>query len=114
MAKTLVINTLGSTTKSFSLPADDTAASAFCAAMLDGEYEGYVKQSESGTDSGITAYHDVKVQISSDTGSKTYFGFLAKVGVTDVEIQTALVGKTINGVKADKVFVQMREVAVGS
>lgn len=114
MAKTLVINTLGSKSKSFSLPAGDTAASAFCAAMLDGEYEGYVKQSEVGTDSGIIAYHDVKVQIASETGSKTYFGFAAKVGVTDVEIQNALVGKTINGVKADKVFVQMREVAVGA
>ncbi|AHJ12346.1 hypothetical protein [Sulfurospirillum multivorans] len=113
MAKTLVLNTLGSTTKGFSLPASDTAASAFCAAMLDGEYVGYTKQSESGSDSGITAYHDVSIQIASSTGSKTYFGFLAKAGVTDVEIQTALVGKTINGVKADTVFVTMREVAVG-
>jgi len=114
MAKTLVINTLGSTSKSFSLPADDTAASAFCAAMLDGEYVGYVKQSETGTDSGITGYNDVSVQVSSDTGSKTYFGFLAKSGVTDVEIQNALVGKTFNGVKADKVFVSMRSITVGA
>ncbi len=114
MAKTLVINTLGSTSKSFSLPADDTAASAFCAAMLDGEYVGYVKQSETGTDSGITAYNDVSVQVASSTGTKTYFGFLAKTGVTDVEIQNALVGKTFNGVKADTVFVSMREVKVGS
>lgn len=114
MAKTLVYNTQGSNTSVFSLPADDTAASAFCSAILDGESVGYVKQSESGTDSGITGYHDVKVQIASETGSKTYFGFLAKIGVTDVEIQNALVGITVNGVKADKVWVQMREVAVGA
>ncbi|AFL69751.1 hypothetical protein [Sulfurospirillum barnesii] len=114
MAKTLIYNTLGATTKSFSVPADDTSASAFCSAMLDGEYEGFVKKSESGTDTGITGYHDVRVQVSNDTGSKTYFGFLAKIGVTDVEIQNALIGKTFNGVKADKLFVQMREVKVGA
>lgn len=112
MAKTLIINTLGATTKSFSLPADDTAASAFCAGVLAGQYEGYVKQGEVGTDSGITAYNDVRVQISSDTDSKTYIGFAGKVGATDVEIQNALIGKTVNGVKADKVFVSMREIKV--
>ncbi len=114
MAKTLVINTLGSNKSSFALPSNDTAASAFCAAALDGEYVGYTKQSESGSDTGITAYQDVKVQIASDSGLKTYFGFLAKVGVTDVEIQQALVGTTVNGVLADRVFVQMREVSVAS
>jgi len=114
MAKSLVINTLGTTSKGFSLPCDDTAAAAFCAALLDGEYSIYAKQSEAGTDSGITGYNDVKVQVSSDTGSKTYFGFLAKTGVTDVEIQNALKGMTINGVKADTVFVSMRAIQVGA
>ena len=114
MGKCLVINTFGSSSSGFSLPANNTAASAFCAAMLEGEYVGYVLQSEAGTDTGITGYHDVSVQVASETGSKTYFGFLAKIGVTDVEIQNAILGMTINGVKADKVFVQMREVAVGA
>ena len=110
MAKTLIINTLGSATTSFSLPADDTAASGFCGVVLDGEYVGYVKQSEVGTDTAVPSYHDVRVQLASDVGSKTYFNFLAKAGVTDVEIQNALVGVTVNGVKADRVFVSMREV----
>ena len=114
MAKSLVINALGTTSKSFSLPCDDTVAASFCAAILDGEYSIYSKTGEAGTDSGITGYNDVKVQISSDSGSKTYFGFLAKSGVTDVEIQNALKGMTINGVKADTVFVTMRPVVVGA
>lgn len=114
MAKTLVVNTLGSTTKSFSLTADDTAAAAFCAAMLDGEYEGYLMTGEAGTDNGITAYNLAQVQISATTGEKTYIKLAVKSTIDDVEIQNALLGITVNGVKADKVFVSMREVKVGA
>lgn len=111
--KTLVINTIGAVTKGFVVPASAENAKSFCDALLVGQYEGYEKTSELGTDSGILTYNKVKVQIKGAGGS-TYFSFAGKATASDVDIQNALVGKTFNGIKADTVFVQMNTVTVGA
>ena len=111
MAKTLIVNNLGGKNQHFALPANDTNAKAFCDAVLDGEYTGYALQSESGSDTGVTGYNLARIQIADEiTGIKTYFSIAVKSTVSDVDLQTAVKGKTFNGVKADQVFVSMKKV----
>ena len=111
MAKTLVKNKLGAKTHSFSLPCDDTVASAFCASVLDGEYVGYAHVGTTGSDVA-TGYNMVELMIKNDAGLKTYLNVAAKASKTEADIYTALTGKTFNGVKADNIAItSMRSVA---
>ena len=56
MAKCLVLNTLGSITKSFSLPASDTNAKSICEKYLDGKYEVFALTSSVGADTDVEGF----------------------------------------------------------
>lgn len=104
MAKSLVINELGATKKWLFLPCDDTVATAFATAMLEGKFEVFVRTGEVGTDNA-TSYRDVTVSIKNVAGKSTYISFPAKSTKSDSDILTALAGKTFNGVKGDTVAI---------
>jgi len=103
--KTLIRNTLGNKTLSFSLPADDTVAQTFCATALDGEFAGFVENSVVGSDVGITSYNDVMVIIKNEAGAKTYLPMALKSNMSEADIYAALLGKTFNTVKADYLYI---------
>ena len=105
MAKCLVLNTLGSTTKSFSLPASDTNAMSICEKYLGGKYEVFALTSSVGADTDIAAF-DASVQVSdSTTGRKTYLNFIMKDDKNEGDVRNALMGKIIDGIKIDTVVV---------
>ena len=104
MAKCIIKNKLGNKTHTFTLPCDDTVASAFCASMLDGEYVGYVETSKVGTDVA-TPYNEVSLMIKNLLGVKTYLNLAVKSTKSEDDIYTALTGKTYNGVKADNISI---------
>lgn len=111
MAKTIIKNKLGNKTHSFSLPCDDTVASAFCASMLDGEYVGYVETGKTGSPIA-SPYNEVSLMIKNTAGLKAYLNLAVKSGKSEADIYTALTGKTFNGVKADNISImKMRSVA---
>lgn len=111
MGKTLVKNILGNKTHTFTLPCDDTVASAFCAEFLDGEYAGFVETSTTGTDTP-TPYKQVSVVIENTLGYKAYLNMAVKATKSEADIYTALTGLTFNGVKAEKIaIIRMSQVA---
>jgi len=114
MAKSLVLNTLGSVTKSFSLPASDTNAKSFCEKYLDGKYEVLALTSSVGADTDVEGF-DVSVQFSdSTTGRKSYISFIMKADKNEGDVKNALMGKTIDGIKIDTVVViKLRYLSMG-
>lgn len=112
MAETLVKNKLGNSVKSFRLPCDDTVATTFCAAFLDGEYAGYTKIGTTGTDTA-TSYNLVSLMIKNTAGLKTYLNLAVQSNKSEDEIYSALAGATFNGVLADEmVITSMRAVSL--
>lgn len=112
MAETLVRNKLGTTIKSFRLPCDDTVATTFCGAFLDGEYAGYAKTSTAGSDTA-TSYNDVTLMLKNTAGLKTYLNLAVKSAKSEDEIYSALAGVTFNGVLADEMaIIKMRAVSL--
>ncbi len=108
MAKSLVINNLGGKNKFIFLPCSDTVAADFAMNNLDGEYKVCAKETEFGTDSGITEANKVAVfGRNTLTGEKQTLYFTAKANKSSVDIETALQGKTFNGVKFDEVSVKI-------
>ena len=105
MAKSMIKNTVGSKKLSVYVPCGSTEAQAFADAVLDGTTDVYQQESVAGSDIVDTA-RDVRVMIQDETsGSKDYLNFLIKSTKHEGDVISALVGKTFNGVKADKVVV---------
>lgn len=69
MAKTYVKNKLGSITKGFNLPCDDTVAVTFMDTFCVGEYAIYSETSTSGSDAA-TSYNLVNVMVKDSAGVK--------------------------------------------
>ena len=114
MGKCLILNTLGSVTKSFSLPAENTKAKSFCEKYLDGTYEIFNLASTVDADTDVEGF-DVSVQVSdSTTGRKSYLSFIMKADKNEGDVKNALMGKTIDGIKIDTVVViKLRYLSMG-
>lgn len=106
MAKSLIRNRLGKKTFNNYVPADADNAKAFADAVLDGEYEIFSFVGESGNDSISGGYKKYTLMLKDDSNKlSTYLNVVVPLGKTPEEIRSALLGKTFNGVKVDRVIV---------
>lgn len=105
---------LGDRTFNNYVPANSTDAQAFADALLPGEYEVFELVGESGTDNVTGGYKKYTVMIKDETTYKsTYLTIVVPISKSSTEIRNALIGKTFNGVKADRVIVlNEREVGI--
>ena len=105
MAKSMIINKLGTKRLTMYVPCGSTEAQSFANAVLDGETEVLELALEAGTDTADKGRY-VNVMIQDDTtNSKSYMKFIIKTSKHEGDVISALQGKTFNGVKADKVVV---------
>ncbi|NCS70410.1 MAG: hypothetical protein COT46_00195 [Sulfurimonas sp. CG08_land_8_20_14_0_20_36_33] len=105
MAKSMIRNKLGTKTLTMYVPANNVAAQAFADAVLDGETSVYEGLPAVGSDV-VTTARDVNVMIQETaTGAKAYLSFIIKATKHEGDVTTALLGKTFNGVIADKVVI---------
>jgi len=111
MAKSFIRNTVGEKKLGFYVPANSTDADSFAQAVLEGTYSVLELASSAGSDQ-VTEAEDVTVFYEEDaTKKRAYLRFIAKSAKSEEDIISALVGKTYNGIKADKVvIVSMRTV----
>ncbi|MFA6195658.1 MAG: hypothetical protein WC656_03325 [Sulfurimonas sp.] len=104
--KSMIRNTLGTKGVTMYLPCGATEAEAFANAVLDGTFVVYEEASTIGTGLGIVDYVDVSVMIQNETtGEKGYLSFAIKSTKHEDDVIAALLTKTFNGVKADKVVI---------
>lgn len=112
--KTLVKNQIDSKSFTFSLPATSANAKDFCDNYLVGTYAIFEKQSDGGSDVSVATFKQALVTCkNTDTNEVVYFGMSLPSSKTPNEVSAALIGKTINGVKIDKVFVKYDVVTSG-
>lgn len=105
MAKSLIINKLGEKRLFSYVPAGHASALAFADAVLDGSYDIFEETSKIGSDAVSTA-RDVTVMLQNETTfAKTYLRFVIPSSKDEQDVITALLTKTFNGVKADKVVI---------
>ncbi|MDO8454076.1 MAG: hypothetical protein Q7S59_05850 [Sulfurimonas sp.] len=105
MAKSMIRNKLGEKTLTLFLPAGATEAQAFCDTCLDGETAVFQAMTTVGSDV-VTTARDVNVMISNlTTGEKGYLSFLIEETKHEGDVISALLNKTFNGVKAERVVV---------
>ena len=106
MATCMIRQKLGSKTFTSYVPADDENAKALADAVLPGEYEILKLVGESGSDTVTGGYRKYTVMLKDDeTHKSTYLNIVVSQGKTSTEVRSALLGKTFNGVKADRVIV---------
>ena len=104
MAKSLVKNKLGSKTYGFIIPSDATSAVDFLN-LLDGEYEVYEKQSESGNETVNEAFK-VRVQIrNTETDQRDYITMYIDTTKNEEDVKNALIGQVVNGINVDEVVI---------
>jgi hypothetical protein len=114
MGKVLVRNVFNNKTNTFNLPASASVAQSFCDAVLDGQVQIFSPVSESGTDVVATALKanvfigEYASGLDKDKTGSAYLTLIVKTTVSELDIQTALAGKMIDGVKADKVGVRFQ------
>ena len=115
MAKSMIRQKLGEKTFSSYVPATAENAKGL-AELMPGEYEIFELVGESGDKTVTDGYYDVTVMLQNDeTKSKTYIGFAMKLNKNEEDIFNAFQGKTINGVKADEVYILgMKKVVIAS
>lgn len=105
MGQSMIKTKLGSKYITTYVPSGHTEALAFAEAVMDGEHTVYSQISSLGSDI-VNEAEDVNVMIEEDaTKKKAYMSFLIKSTKHEGDVIAALVGKTFNGVKADKVVV---------
>jgi hypothetical protein len=105
MAKSMIVNTLGTKKITSYVPADATAAQAFADAVMDGETAVFEAVSTAGSDL-VNEAEEVNVMIQNETSlAKSYLTFIVPTTKHEGDVISALQGKTINGVLADKVVV---------
>ena len=106
MATSMIRQKLGNKTFNNYVPADSDNAKAFADAVIVGEYEVLELVGEAGNDTVTGGYKKYTVMIKDETTHKsTYLNLVVGLGKTSTDIRNALLGKTFNGVKADKVIV---------
>ena len=107
----------GKTVNTFVSCTDETTALGISTALYGGKHEVF----EASTDVTVSqakltnvAYKDVSVMLKNNaTDDKTYLNFLMKSTKTTADVKTALLNKTVNGVKADIVVItSIREVTL--
>ena len=106
MSKVLIRNQFGTDQRgTFSLPCGVDDATAFCNAVLDGSYQGFLSVEKSGNEK-VSNYSVVVVTgKQSDNGQKATIRFNAAASKNENEIITALKGHTFDNVKFDEVYV---------
>ena len=111
MAQSLIRNQVGDKVHNLYVPAGDVEAKDFADGVLEGTYAVLALSSTAGSDA-VTEAEDVTVFYEEEaTGKRSYLRFLAKSTKSEEDIISALVGKTYNGIKADKVvIISMRTV----
>ena len=98
---------------SLRVPATDEAtALSIGQALLDGKLE--VLEEPADVTSSIASLTPVAYSrfdimgVNLGTGNKTYFTFLGKSTVSDLDVRNYFLNKTINGVKLDEVTVSVK------
>lgn len=99
-------------TKSLRIPAaDEATALGIASALCDGEIEMLEVPSDiTVSDPSATAVGCKLFTVTgknNTTGSVTTVKFYGKISVSSTEVETAFIGKTINGVSIDEVFVSV-------
>ncbi|CZE48929.1 hypothetical protein [Campylobacter geochelonis] len=113
MSKSIIKNTLGSRTFTFAVPAAGAEALAFANAHLDGSYVVYEVVSKVGNETVANCNKVALTLKNSTTGDKYTFSFYAKSTLGEDEIRAGLIGITVNGVKADEIYIiGMESVAI--
>ena len=103
--KTMVKNKLGSRKHTITLPSDNTVAQEFADTFLDGEYQIFEKQSDNGASDVESVYYRMTALLISDTNHlKAYINLVVPQSKSEDDVRTALMGKTINGVKAERII----------
>ena len=106
MATSMIRQKLGNKTFNNYVPADADNAKALADGVLVGEYEVLELVGEAGSDNVAGGYKKYTVMIKDETTHKsTYLNLVVGLGKESSDIRSALLGKTFNGVKADKVIV---------
>ena len=106
MATSMIRQKLGKKILVNYVPSDADNAKALVDAVMPGEYEIFEKVGESGTETVSGGYKKFTVMLRDDeTHKKTYLNLVVPNSKNETDIKTALSGKTINGVKADAVYV---------
>lgn len=104
--KSMIRNKVGNKTFTLYVPASHTNAQAFADAVLDGESIVFSQGSVTGTGVGVVSYRDVSLMIQNNTtGQKAYLGFAIKSNKNEDDVISALLNKTFNGVKAEKIVI---------
>jgi len=114
MATTMIKNKLGNKTYTSYWPCDADAAKGLCDVALQGTWQVFEKIGETGNETVTDGYFDVFVMLqSNETKQKTYLNFAMPLKKNENDIFDALQGKTINNVKADKVYIiKMRKISL--
>ena len=103
--KSMIRNTLGGKILTSYVPADAVSAQSFADAVMDGETKVYQQLSVVGTDTATQArYVNAMIQ-NTASGAKRYLTFIIKLTKNEGDVIAALVGKTFDGIKADKVVI---------
>lgn len=106
MARSMIRNQIGEKIQTLYVPMSSSNAADFAEAMLQGTYKIYEEASKVGSDATVVAAKEVTLQLQDNsTHKKTYLRFIAKQNKSIQDISTALIGKTFNGVKVDRVVV---------
>jgi len=114
MAKSMIRQKLGDKTFTSYVPATAENAKGL-AELMPGEYEIFELVGESGDKTVTDGYYDVTVMLQDETKLKTYVSFSMKLNKNEEDIFNAFQGKTINGVKADEVYILgMKKVVIAS
>jgi len=116
MATSMIRQKLGNKTFVNYVPADDENAKALAEAVLPGEYEILKLVGESGSDTVTGGYKKFTVMLKDEeTHKSTYLNIVVPQGKNSDDIRNALLGKTFNGVKADRVVVlNERKITIAS
>jgi len=106
MGVCMIKNKLGQKVFTSYVPAGDEEAKAFADSFLVGEYEIFKKIGESGSDVVTGGYKKFTIMLKDDDAKlSTYLNVVVPQGKSSTDIRNALLGKTFNGVKADRVIV---------
>lgn len=103
--KTLLVNQVNGTKKTYALPTDAAGAQSFAEAMLEGEYAIYKSEGKSGSDLVTVAPTMITVAFWNDANPRNrgYGTFVIPATKTENDLFTVLTGKTLNGILIDQV-----------
>ena len=103
--KSLVVNRISNKNHTFALPCASTVAVAFATAMLDGEWQVFEFESESGNETE-TSYKEMQIMVKNATSKeKTYLNIKVKANKVEADVFASLIGLTINGIIVDEAFI---------